>query len=115
MAEQRPLIVTVFYHEEEDGGWSVDSPDAPGYMAYAPTLDEARRLANEGLAFYLGVPVAIYDPTEALGGAQPAWENSGAAEAPTPGEWEVDDESAARYRGAPSSVGIPSELREAVA
>lgn len=47
--------VTVVYHSE-DGNWWADSP-TPGletFVAGGGALDETRRLAREGLEFYLG-------------------------------------------------------------
>jgi predicted RNase H-like HicB family nuclease len=57
--------VTVVYHCE-DGAWWADSPD-PGletFVAGADTLDETRRLAGEGLEFFVGDKVALIETLE---------------------------------------------------
>jgi predicted RNase H-like HicB family nuclease len=38
----------------EPESWSADSPDAPGFVAVANTLDELRELVAEGLQVHLG-------------------------------------------------------------
>jgi predicted RNase H-like HicB family nuclease len=46
--------VVLVYHQEPEGWW-VDSPDPglEGFVAGGDSLDEARRLAWDGLRFYL--------------------------------------------------------------
>jgi predicted RNase H-like HicB family nuclease len=51
---------------QEDGGWSARSPEAPGYRAFAPTLDEVIRLAHEGIPFFLERAVTVVDVFEAV-------------------------------------------------
>jgi predicted RNase H-like HicB family nuclease len=67
----RPVLV--LYDHEADSGWTAESPDAPGYMAYADSFDEVRRLAHEGLRlFFEGEDIVILDPTIPLVNAGPA-------------------------------------------
>ena len=49
----------VFHLEVAADGpvWWVDSPDAPGFSAFAPTLEEARGLALEALGIDSGETV----------------------------------------------------------
>ncbi len=47
------MAITIIYHKEEDGCWA-ESPDAPGFTAVAPTMDELERRVEEGLRFYFG-------------------------------------------------------------
>lgn len=111
MASQLPTVVTVYFHEEDGGGWSADSPDAPGYMAYADTLDECRVRAQEGLRFFLDRPVAIYDPTVNLRSAGGAELGGFGGTLRRVAGWVVDDPSAGQFRGLPPGVGIPTNHR----
>ncbi|SRR6266567_1895508 len=54
--------VTVVYHSET-GSWWADSPDVglETFVAGGGSLDETRRLAGEGLEFYLGDKVALVE------------------------------------------------------
>jgi predicted RNase H-like HicB family nuclease len=55
--------VTVVYDHEEGSGWTAESPDAPGYLAYAESFEEVRAAAFEGLRLHFGdQPIAIQDP-----------------------------------------------------
>jgi predicted RNase H-like HicB family nuclease len=48
----------------EGSGWTAESPEAPGYLAYADTFEEVRQMAHEGLRLYFGAePVTIDDPS----------------------------------------------------
>ena len=44
--------VRVIYHEEPDGWWA-ESPDVDGFGAAGESLEEVRRLAADGISFYL--------------------------------------------------------------
>jgi predicted RNase H-like HicB family nuclease len=44
--------VQVIYHDEPDGWWA-ESPDVDGFGAAGESLEEVRRLAAEGIPFYL--------------------------------------------------------------
>ncbi len=115
MAQQGPMVVTVYFHVEDDGGWSAESPDAPGYMAYAPTLEECRLRALEGLGFFLDRPIAIYDPTVAMVGASGPglWTLGGGG--PRDRRWETDYPGGARFQGVPTGVGLPSDKQTSAA
>jgi predicted RNase H-like HicB family nuclease len=55
--------VTVVYDHEEGSGWTAESPEAPGYLAYAESFEEVRAAAFEGLRLHFGSqPIAIQDP-----------------------------------------------------
>lgn len=55
--------VMVVYDHEEGSGWTAESPDAPGYLAYAESFEEVRAAAFEGLRLHFGnQPIAIQDP-----------------------------------------------------
>lgn len=62
--------VTVVYHCE-DGNWWADSP-TPGletFVAGGESITETRRLAEEGLEFYLGEEVRLdelFEPTSVV-------------------------------------------------
>ncbi len=45
-------IVHVVYHHDPKAWWA-DSPSVPGWTATAETLDELRRLAEDGVRFAL--------------------------------------------------------------
>lgn len=49
---------TIDYHEE-DGQWWADSPEIPGYSAWADSFYEVRDLVLEGLAFVTDDPNAV--------------------------------------------------------
>jgi predicted RNase H-like HicB family nuclease len=55
--------VQIVYVNEDDGGWSARSPQVRGWTAYARSFAEVQRRAHEGIPFFLGGPVLIYDPT----------------------------------------------------
>lgn len=61
MTTQSRRIVEVRYHRDADGWWA-DSPDAPGYTAAGETLAEVRRLAREGIPFFLEEDVLVAEP-----------------------------------------------------
>lgn len=109
MASSGPEVVTVYYHVEEDGGWSAESPEAPGYMAYAPTLEECRERVREGLAFFLDRPIAIYDPAESLLGspAVGAWGQVAGSFGVV--SWALSYPAEERLRGIDPNLGIPSD------
>ena len=46
------MAITIIYHQEPDGFWA-ESPDAPGFTAVAPTMEELEQRVEEGLKFYL--------------------------------------------------------------
>ena len=65
--------VRVQYDHREGAGWTAESPDAPGYLAYDDDFGEVRRLAHEGLRlFFASEPILIDDPTVQLINAGPA-------------------------------------------
>jgi predicted RNase H-like HicB family nuclease len=43
--------IVVLYHRESDGWWA-ESPDAPGFTAVAPTMEELEKRVEEGLRFH---------------------------------------------------------------
>jgi predicted RNase H-like HicB family nuclease len=49
---------TVQYRREPEGWWA-ESPELPGFSAAGEDFAEVRRLAREGLQFFVGEPVAI--------------------------------------------------------
>lgn len=53
------MAITIIYHQESDGFWA-ESPDAPGFTAVAPTMEELEQRVEEGLRFYFqsGQPTA---------------------------------------------------------
>lgn len=56
--------VRVVYDHRDEGGWTAESPDVPGFLAYDDDFEEVRRLAHEGLRLhFVGEPVLVYDPT----------------------------------------------------
>jgi predicted RNase H-like HicB family nuclease len=59
--------VHVAYRQEDGGGWSAVSPEAPGWTAFAESFDEIVKLAQEGLPFFLGEGATIISATVDLG------------------------------------------------
>jgi predicted RNase H-like HicB family nuclease len=51
--------VSLIYRVEGERGWSAFSPEVPGYRAFGDDYADARRLALEGLPFFLGEPVTV--------------------------------------------------------
>jgi predicted RNase H-like HicB family nuclease len=82
-------LVRVVYDHEEGGGWTAESPDASGYIAYAETFEELRPLAHAGLRFHFaGEPIIIDDPTMPLVNAGPADQITTEGQRPgVPGEY----------------------------
>lgn len=54
--------VRAIYHQDGESWWA-ESPDAPGWSAAADDLDELRRVAREGLHFFLDEEVIVLDDT----------------------------------------------------
>jgi len=54
-------IIPVIFHKDPDGWWA-DSPSISGWTATAPTLDELRSLAEEGVRFALDRDDVIMEP-----------------------------------------------------
>lgn len=50
------IRVVNLYIQRADTQWMATSPDVPGYTAVAESESETRRLAREGLPFFLDVP-----------------------------------------------------------
>ena len=53
---------------QEDTGWSAHCPEAPGYRAFAASLEEVMQLAHGGIPFYLDRAVRIVDIFESVAG-----------------------------------------------
>ncbi len=45
------MAIVIYYHREPDGFWA-EAPDAPGFTAVAPTMEELEKRVEEGLQFY---------------------------------------------------------------
>jgi len=45
--------IRVIYRESSGHGWSADSPDMPGWRVFGESYEDTRRLAEEGVRFYL--------------------------------------------------------------
>ena len=56
-------------YRQEGPGWAERSPQAPYHTTYAGSLDEARRLAHEGIAFHFETDEADLQITDVLGAA----------------------------------------------
>lgn len=71
------MAIVIIYHREPDGFWA-ESPDAPGFTAVAPTMDELERRVEEGLRFYFANSTAtrstsgasVTSTVEVLAGAE---------------------------------------------
>jgi len=58
----------------DDGTWSAESPEVPGYSALGDSREEVAELAREGLPFFLGEPVIVIDEDRFVAPAQAsAW------------------------------------------
>ncbi len=115
MSAPSPEVVTVYFHEEDGGGWSGESPDAPGYMAYGRTIEECRQLVHEGLAFFLERPVAIYDPAQSLTAFQSAATSLQGTAPFAPVLWALDYPGEDRLGGLDPGLGIPGKRAPAAA
>jgi predicted RNase H-like HicB family nuclease len=58
----------VIYRRERDGAWIGTSPDAPGFVAYGDSYEEARDRAQEGLPWFVEDEVLIAHIRPTLGG-----------------------------------------------
>jgi predicted RNase H-like HicB family nuclease len=59
-------VVHIRYHfdgpdDGQDGAWWADSPDVEGFSAAGDTFEEVRRMAHQGIAFFVGQTVAVVE------------------------------------------------------
>ncbi len=107
----------------EDRGWSAHCPEAPGYRAFAESLDEVVRLAHEGIPFFLEREVTVADNFQAIPAATNAAVTANAfsvVRSATTGGGVISNATAADPATVPSPVpavrsAVPKVLAQQVA